>query len=266
MRSTRFVFTGALCVVRTLLPAQAQAQVPADGGTIGGVVTDDAGRPIAGASVAAFPDAVRGRTDSAGHFTLTRLSPGFYHVRARHIGYAPLEITADLARNGHVDLKFEMKTRPPLLDTVVTHANGACPATSFFGFYCRRQSGKGVYLTDDDIADNGAIEVGDLFGGVPGFRVDTVPGDLGQQHIPRATHGGRCLNALVNGRPIASTNQLPRFATEAVAVEIYAVPGDVPPEYQRYVGQPGIRQTNAAVGRDSPNARCALAVYWTSFS
>jgi hypothetical protein len=32
------------------------------------------------------------------------------------------------------------------------------------------------------------------------------------------------------------------------------------------VGQPGIRQTNAAVGRDSPNARCALAVYWTSFS
>ena len=201
MRLTRFVFTSALCVTQRSSARDRRRRSAGGGGTIGGVVTDDAGRPIAGASVAAFPDAVRGRTDSAGHFTLTRLGPGFYHVRARHIGYAPLEITADLARNGHVDLRFELKTRPPMLDTVVTQANGTCPATSFFGFYCRRQSGKGVYLTDDDIADNGAIEVGDLFGGVPGFRVDTVPGDFGQQHIPRATHGGRCLNALVNGRP-----------------------------------------------------------------
>jgi hypothetical protein len=246
--------------------AMARAQTPTAGATIAGVVLDESGRPISGAGVAAFPAGVRGTTDSTGHFVLTTLDAGFYRVRARRLGFSPLEITTDLTENGHVDLKFELKVRPALLDSVVIQAEGACPAVSYVGFNCRRRFAKGVFLTDDDIADNGAIELGDVFGGVPGFRIDTIPGPYGQQHIPRATHGGRCLNALVNGRPFALTNQLPRYATGLIAVEIYAAPGDVPREYQRYVSYPGIRQTDAPVGSDSPNARCALAVYWTSFS
>ncbi len=122
-----------------------------------------------------------------------------------------------------------------------------------------------MYLTDDDIADKGAVELGDVFDGVDGFRVEFAPSPWGRVPIPRAQHGARCLNALVNGKPMRLTNPLPRYATELLAVEIYALPSDVPPEYARYAWMPEIRQSAMAVGRDSPSSRCSLAVYWTSY-
>jgi hypothetical protein len=235
-------------------------------GSISGIVVDDNGRPIPGVDVHAFPEAARATTDSAGRFVITKLGAGFYHVRARRLGYSPLEITTDLATRGHVELKFELKARPAILDSVVISASGKCPDVSYSGFNCRRHTGKGLYLTDDDIADKGAIELGEVFTDVPGFRVEAGMTRLGTRPIPRSTRGNRCLNALVNGRPLAVTNQLPHYATELIAVEIYASPNDVPPEYQRYVWLASTRQTSAVLGHDLPNQRCALVVYWTEFT
>ena len=153
-----------------------------------------------------------------------------------------------------------------MLDSVVVSASGRCPDVSYNGFICRRRSGKGLYLTDDDVAEKGAIELGEVFTDVPGFRVELTMTRLGARPIPRSTTGHRCLNALVNGRPLALTNPLPRFATELIAVEIYASPNDVPEEYQRYVWLAAARQTSSLTGHELPNQRCALAVYWTTFS
>jgi hypothetical protein len=248
------------------LGSAAMAQAPVMPGSITGVVRDQQGDLIAGANVVAFPETVRATTDSAGRFQLTGLGGGFYHVRVRRIGFTPTEITTDLAKNGHVDLKFELKHRPVVLDSIVVQEKGVCPALNYVGFNCRKRFGKGVYLTDDDIADKGAVELGEVFTDVDGFRIEMLPSPWGQRPTPRAMHGGRCLNALVNGRPSGLTNPLPRYATDLLAVEIYAVPADVPPEYGRYVYMASIRQTTTAVGKDSPNARCSLVVYWTSFS
>ena len=73
---------------------------------------------------------------------------------------------------------------------------------------------------------------------------------------------------LVNGRIASPTNPMPRFATEMIAVEIYASPGDVPDEYQRYVWGKQGRQTQSYRdhGGATSSDRCSLAVYWTSFS
>jgi hypothetical protein len=241
------------------------AQAPVQGASIAGVVLDGAGHPVPDADVLAFPDKARGRTDSAGKFTIAKLDGGFYHVRVRRIGYRPAEITTDVAKNGHVDLKFELAIRPAMLDTVIVEADGKCAAVSYSGFNCRKHFGKGVYMTDDDIAGKGAVELGDLFTDVPGFVVENRPTTFGLKPIPFAAHGG-CLNALVNGRPIAVTNQLPLAATDLLAVEIYATPSSVPSEYQRYIWDARARQTSPRVGRDHGDQPCALAVYWTSMS
>jgi hypothetical protein len=234
------------------------------GGTISGVVLDGAGHPVTGADVFAFPETARGRSDSAGHFSLTKLAGGFYHVRVRRIGFVPMEITTDLKDNGRVDLKFELETRPALLDSVVVLADGKCPALLFGGFNCRRRFGRGVYLTDDDLAEKGAIEIGDVFAGVAGFRVDSIPTNFGLKPRPLATRGGHCLNALINGKPLALTNPLPRYANELVGVEIYSTPRDVPEEYQRYVWLKEIRQTSSPVERTVGAEPCSLVVYWTT--
>ena len=239
------------------------AQTPT-GGTITGIVLDASGRPVADADVFALPEKTKARTDSAGRFTITKLDAGFYHVRIRRIGYRPTEITTDLEKNGHVDLKFELATRPVILDSVIVQADGKCAPLSYAGFLCRKRSGKGLYLTDDDLADKGAVELGEVFTDVQGFMIEQRPTRFGMKPIPFAGHGG-CINALVNGRPMALTNQLPRYATELIAVEIYAMPRSVPEEYQRYVWDNAIRQSSPRVGRDRGDQPCSLVVYWTSF-
>src|SRR5438445_5942001 len=93
-------------------------------GSITGTVMDELGHRIVDAEVHAFPESVHARTDSAGRFVLAKLGSGFYHVRVRHLGFASTEITTDLTKNGHVDLKFELKARPAMLDSVIVEANG----------------------------------------------------------------------------------------------------------------------------------------------
>jgi hypothetical protein len=243
----------------------AGAQGGTTGGSITGSVVDDNGRPVSDADVFAPPASARARTDSTGHFVLSNLPPDFYHVRVRHIGFTAAEITADLGKGGRADLKFELKRRPVMLDSVVVQVDGKCPPRNYSGFNCRRRTGKGIFLTDDDIMDRGAIELGDIFRDMEGFRVEQVMTQFGMRPSPIPTRGNHCLNALVNGRIYARTNPLPRYATELIAVEIYPTPNDVPPEYQQYVSKPEARQSAAPIPRDSPTNRCALAVYWTEF-
>jgi hypothetical protein len=253
-----------LVVTALTLPASVGAQTT--GGTISGVVLNDAGVPLAGADVLFLPDTKRAKTDSLGRFAGAGLDGGFYHVRVRRLGYTSVEITTDLTKNGHVDLKFELHARPAILDSMIVTADGRCPEQGFRGFVCRRGHAKAVFLTDDDLLDKGAVELGDVFRDVDGFRIEMTPTPFGMKPRPLATRAARCLNALVNGRPLAVTNQLPRYANELVAVEIYALPTQVPEEYQRFVWMRSARQTVTSVGRDSPNARCSLVVYWTAYN
>src|SRR5581483_9064361 len=119
---------------------------------------------------------------------------------------------------------FELKLRPAMMDTVITQADGSCASFNFGGFNCRKSRGRGVFLTDDDIADRGARKLADVFGGVPGFRVDSMETSFGREPVPVPTVGERCLAALVNGRPASLSNQPPRWADQLLGVEIYASP------------------------------------------
>jgi hypothetical protein len=232
-------------------------------GVIAGTVVDATGRPLAEADVVASAENAHARTDSAGRFEIRDLEPGQYNVRVRRIGYEPGRMTADLSHGGKVDIRFELKPRAAILDSVFIVADGTCPDRSYVGFICRRKTGKGVYLTDDDLFDKNARELGDIFRGVAGFRIEMRPSPWGQLPTPLSLRASGCLNALVNGRPAASTNPLPRYADEVVAVEIYASPSEAPSEYQRFVwGRQG-RQTQSFADRDPANDRCAIVVYWT---
>ncbi|HVX38302.1 MAG TPA: carboxypeptidase-like regulatory domain-containing protein [Gemmatimonadaceae bacterium] len=260
----RTLLRAMFCAALIAAPALAQE---GQGGTISGTVSDESGRPLAGAEVVAYPANARVRTDSAGHFAITHLGDGFYHVRARRIGYLAAEITSDLSKDGHLELKFELKPRPAMLDSVIVLADGKCPALHFGGFNCRKRFGKGVYLTDDDIADKGAVDVGDVFNDLDGFRVVPTPTPFGRKPFPYSIHGNRCLNALVNGKPSSLANRVPEYADELIGVEIYSTPSKVPEEYEQYVYEPRIRQTGDPNGAPvAARARCALVVYWTSFN
>lgn len=245
------------------LPASLSAQKT---GVIAGVIVDEGGKPIAEADVVASADNAHVKSDSAGKFEIRNLEAGQYNVRIRRIGFFPARTTADLGRGGRADLHVEMKVRPAILDSVVVVADGKCPDRSYTGFLCRKRAGKGVYMTDDDIFDKNAREIGDVFRGVPGFRIELRPSIWGALPTPLPLKGSRCLNALVNGRLPSPTNQMPRFADQMVAVEIYSTASEVPTEYQAYTwGRQG-RQSQVYADRDASAEHCALVVYWTILS
>jgi len=250
-----------------LIASALGAQTPQSrhGATIAGRVLDPGGNPVADADVFVIAETQRGRTDSTGRFEIDGLDGGVYRVRVRRVGFLPGEQSTDVTKNGKVDLKFELVPRPAMLDSVIVTAEGKCAELSFNGFNCRKRSAKGVFLTDDDLLDRGAVELGDIFRNVNGFRIEMIPTPFGAKPRPLATTGAGCLNALVNGRAIALTNQLPRYAYELIAVEIYARPNDVPAEYERYVWQRSARQSSTSTRRDAANARCSLVNYWTSY-
>jgi hypothetical protein len=256
-------------VVVLALGAATRAQAQS-GATIAGVVVDESGAPIPDADVAASGARVHARTDSAGRFSLSPLDGGFYTVQARRLGYIAQRVTTDLEKNGRVDLTFHLVQRPAMLDSVVVTADGRCAELKYSGFVCRRAAGKGVFFTDEELFDKGAREIGDIFRGVDGFRVEMRPSEFGRIPVPLSTRGGLCLNALVNGRPVALTNPIPRYADQMIAVEIYATASMVPDEYQRYAwGTTGRESQQFGTHRGViPNAteRCALVVYWTRFS
>jgi hypothetical protein len=252
-----------LAATFAVLPATLAAQKT---GVIAGTIVDGNGRPLPDVQVVASADSARATSDSAGHFEIRNLEAGQYNVRARRIGYLPARTTADIGRGGRADLHIEMTERPATLDSVVIVAEGKCPDRNFSGFICRRRVGKGLFLTDDDIFDKNAREVGDVFRDVDGFRVELRPSIWGPMPTPISTKGSRCLNALVNGRLPSPTNPMPRYADQMTGVEIYVVPGDVPKEYQQFAWGAAGRQTSMYSNNAGSSEHCALVVYWTRFT
>src|SRR5262245_18127744 len=149
----------SLCVSLVLLPAAAVAQ----GGTLRGVVRDSADRPVFNAEVVATPGPHRARTDSLGHWTMTRVAGGQYQIHARKLGYSPGEATAELHGNGTLDVNLTLEHRMANLDTVVVNADGSCPERSLDGFLCRQKRGdKGVFMDYMDIDDKDQLSTADL--------------------------------------------------------------------------------------------------------
>ncbi|MEP6494593.1 MAG: carboxypeptidase-like regulatory domain-containing protein [bacterium] len=212
--------------------------------TISGIVRDSAAAPVRQADVSVIPGNRRARTDSTGRFVISALDAGKYTVKARHVGYVPVEWTVDLSRAGRTDVQLVLGVKLPTLDTVVVTAGRQCTLRDIEGFLCRRASTKGVFLDYTDIDDLNVNFTGDLFNNVDGFAVDVKPTRSGPVRVPM---GRRCINTLVNGLP-ASWSAVPSDPADIMAVEIYEAPKDIPSEYNRYTW-----------GKE----QCSLIAYWT---
>jgi hypothetical protein len=238
-RMARFVIV-ALCAC-AIAARGAGAQ---SGATIRGVVRDSAAVPVPNADVSTTPGARRVRTDSTGRFVIAGLEPGQYIVKARHVGYEPVEWTVDLSRAGRADVQLTLAVRLPVLDAVMVTAGRTCNVNDIEGFLCRRAGGKGVFFDYSDIDDLNVNDTADLFNTVAGFAVDVRSTRSGPKRMPI---GRRCINTLVNGLP-AAWSAVPSDPADIMAVEIYELPKDIPSEYNRYTW-----------GKE----QCSLVAYWT---
>jgi hypothetical protein len=113
--------------------------------SIGGTVTDSAGRPIADADVRLLGAGLTTATDSSGRFEFQLLASGAYIVRARRAGLAPSTYVIQIADddNRGVSLKmFGLAKRTTARD--VQSASGyGIPDQGFDAFDRRARGGRG---------------------------------------------------------------------------------------------------------------------------
>ena len=107
----RFVIVGAALAVPMLLPAQV---------VTGRVVTPE-GFGIVGVEVQVLPAGPRATTDSGGRFVLWPVDTGSHLVRARRIGFSPLDTTIHM-RKRSLSIVLTLRANAALLDTVRSQA------------------------------------------------------------------------------------------------------------------------------------------------
>lgn len=221
-------------------------------------VTDaGTGAPVAGAMVRVESDSgtlVRaGFSDERGTIVLPVRDAGRYAVTASRGGYVPSRQDLLFAADGEARVALALRASPVALDTLRVIAAPTRAEVGSQTFDRRRANGRGIYLDSAYIAQRSARWPGELLQSVPGIEVLPVHGRTGWRR-PITRMGGRCLNNLVNGLPYYGG--WPRFVTleetlrrnSVVAVEVYRVFEEVPPELQRYARAP---------------RACGLIVYWT---
>src|SRR4051812_3632079 len=195
------------------------AQTPAPSGSVAGVVRDTARRALANVEIALRPGNASARTDSAGRFVIPSVAAGDYIVRARAIGYLPVDAEVHVRGSERAETEIVFKKAFTALNPIVVTATSSCSRYRIEGFACRRAQGQGVFLDFVDIARKHPEQLGDIFRGVEGFRVDyrvytggrpgsplTKPGPVA---VPVPEVGLRCLTVFVDGRARSLANQIP---------------------------------------------------------
>ncbi len=229
-----------------LVPLCLGMVVRAQGVDIAIVVRDPMGRALEQVEVA-FPSLKRtALTDASGAARFSGVDSGTYALRVRKVGFAPTAQRIQLRANAATTITLE-----PLLITLDTvRSVERCPWRGYSGFECRQRQDKGLFL---DLATIDSANVGDvalLFYGRADFRVGRAL-RTGIPYVTSKYKGGRCITVLVNGLPAnTTTNRLPRYAREIVAVEAYANPQDVPKGYEQFTW--------------TTPTRCGMVNYWTS--
>ena len=238
----RVVLASLAALAAVGAPAHAQ-QVPA---SVQGTLMDRAsGTPVDGARVAILGFGLAVSSDSAGHFRLTGLAPGVRVLQIRAIGYATGSWLLQLGEGQELVQDFDLERRDVPVKGVDVVAQPERSWRTEEAFEQRRISGRGFFITRQDIQNRRANTLADLMRIVPGVMTTCRSGNCVVQ-MGRSTRQCRP-EYFLDGYP-ATFSTGPNFPINVVGirgVEIYRDPSEVPQEFQR------------------PGLLCGIIAIWT---
>lgn len=252
-----------LCLLATV-PAttlHAQQQVHLEG-----IVVDDADRaPVTDARVEVFDGWGRlnrsRRTDSLGHFRLPLRRLGAYRIRVRVRGYPEVSQVVLTEAYPYTSIEVRVRKGAQLLApiTILGRAQ-SLPRPDMAAFHHRLRTGKGSFVTRDDVESTRPGHISDMIAWSPGVAIRRA-GASGDDRllIARRVIDGRLtecpLRVLVDGELVNSRTASGELAPAAIdgmvdqsmveGIEIYVNAGEVPAEL-----------TNAPAG-------CGAVAVWT---
>lgn len=237
-----------LALVTLLIPGIGQAQA---GSVRGSVMDRSTGRPVIGADVTLLDEGRSVRTDSLGRYAFAHVTPGVVRMRVRAIGFPSEFMVFELAERQVAERPVILSAIPQQLASV--EVRSAAPTTDYrmVGFERRRETGRGQYLTETDLARLGASDVANAVKGLRGvtFECGDTPNGAsfgrGGCFVRMSRAPMRCLPEFVVDDMSRNDWGPMTPISDIIGIEVYTGPGDVAGEY---------------AGR---NAGCGVIVIWT---
>lgn len=135
-----------------------------------GKVVGANGQPIVGARVEVVGAISTALTGQTGEFQLRELPSGTQVVRARQIGFAPVEETVNLSTRAPSAVTITLSEPAQVLERVVVEAE-ADRGLERIGFHQRKRALTGYFLTSEDIMQRAPNMLTDVFRTIPSLRV-----------------------------------------------------------------------------------------------
>jgi hypothetical protein len=248
--------------VGLLLPAMLVGPLPAQNGRPtspavdtgshlrGHVIDKTSHAAIAGAQVVLEADGRVATADSAGAFDFAAVPSGLLELTIHAPTFAVAHYTLQLIGSGGWTRDLELDStrgaeRVVRLAPVPVTATNRPANYRLQGFEIRRRSGRGQYLTDDEIRASGASNVADAARNMHGVTLDCGGTLFGGCRIRMITAPARCLPVyFVDGPPDNEFGPVTPIRDTA-ALELYTGPADVPGEFA------------------GSNAACGVIALWT---
>lgn len=212
--------------------ATASAQTGTSG--IAGVVRDSVGKPVNVATVTV--GRAQTLTDSAGRFTLASLASGRSTISVRRLGFRPADVVVVLADGQRESVSVTLVMLPLELPGLTTTADTRL--REYLADYHRhRLAGAGHFYDRARIDAMRVAQLTDVLRRVPGVRV--VPDRNGRYLIRMGRSPRNCPPDIWVDKVRAhamNADDLPLMDIEAL--EVYAGPSGLPPEFINRFGNP----------------------------
>jgi hypothetical protein len=213
-------------------------------GNVRGVVRNRRGSLVPGATVLAVGTDSSAQADAYGRFSLAGIVAGSGIVEARAVGYMPGHSQATVHPDSVEDVDIVLGDSVTVLEPV-TIVGEYTPYLRRIGFDNRRQHSQGHFLDTADVKRSGAVRFEEIFRMIPGARIR--PNGTGYVvELQRDPSGGNyCPPAyFVDGvyYPLSplQTATVPIVPSEILAVEVYSNLFSAPAQYQRREGVCGV--------------------------
>lgn len=219
-------------------------------GSVKGIVRNRNGSLVPGATVVALGTDASTQADEFGRFSLDGVTVGSRILEARALGYMIGRAQTIVRQGAEQQLDILVGDSVTVLDPVTVEGKYE-PYLSRVGFNKRRQTALGHFLDTTEINRSGAVRFEEVFRMVPGVKLRPNGSGLlielqrGEGQIWNPTLGNYCpplyfIDGVYFRLPPTQTPSVPVVPSEILAIEVYANLFSAPPEYQRRDGACGV--------------------------
>lgn len=211
-------------------------------GAISGIVTAvGTGEPLMGVQVILTGSRNWTLSNGDGVFMLRGVPPGRHIVEVKHQNRAPLAFPVAVEPGQTVELAVRLETTTVPLPELVVEGKEPPPAPKMVGFFARRGSGQGHFITRNDIEKRSPRVLTDMLRSVPGLRITCNGGSCRASSFSETRRFmGPCpIQYFLDGlKFLGDADELTPDQVEGI--EIYRGSASIPPEFNTGTAMCGV--------------------------